>query len=76
MDVKSAAIVRDLVVLMLLDESTDVLNDAAKVKSRKILLCLFYTYPSSIMPHCLHELLQERIGEAKVPGERYTASIH
>lgn len=74
MDIKSAAIAPDIVVLMLLDELSDVSNDIAKAKSRKILLCLFYTYLSSIMPNSLHELLQEKIGEARDALEKGTLS--
>jgi len=66
-DIKSAAIARNLVVLMLLDAL--LAHGAPPEKSRKILLCIFYTYLSSIMPSNLHEVLQEKIGEAKLALE-------
>jgi hypothetical protein len=65
-DIKSAAIATDPFVLMLLGGFSDVSNDdVSKANSRKILLCLFYNYLSSIMPNNLHELLQEKVGESK-----------
>jgi hypothetical protein len=69
-DIKSAAIARNLVVLMLLDAL--LAHDVPPEKSRKILLCIFYTYLSSIIPSNLHEVLQEKIGEAKVALENGT----
>lgn len=73
MDIKSAAIARDLVILMLLDGLSEVATDvAAKAKKKKVLLCLFYTYLSSIMPSNLHDVLQEKIGETKTALENGT----
>lgn len=69
-DIKSAAIARNLVVLMLLD--TSLADGAPHEKSRKILLCIFYTYISSIMPSNLHDVPQEKIGEAKLALENGT----
>jgi hypothetical protein len=71
-DIKSPAIARDLVVLMLLDELSELAHDAAKAKSSKILMCLFYTYLSAIMPSTLLEVLQVRIGEARNALEKNT----
>jgi len=64
-DIKSAAIARDLVVLMLLDELSELAHDDARAKSSLVLLCLSYTYLSAIMPSSLHEMLQEKISEVK-----------
>lgn len=69
-DIKSAAVARDLVVLVLLDGL--LAHGVPREKSGKILLCLFYTCFSSIMPSNLHEVLQEKIGEAKNAPENGT----
>jgi hypothetical protein len=72
LDTNSPAIARDLVVLMLLDELSELAHDAAKARSSKILQCLFYTYLSAIMPSSLHEVLQVKIAEAKTALEKNT----
>lgn len=64
-DIKSPAIARDLVVLMLLGELSELARDAAKAKASKVLMCLVYTYLSAIMLSSLHEVLQDKIGKAK-----------
>jgi hypothetical protein len=71
-DIKSPVIARDLVVLMLLDELSELTHDAARAKSSKVLMCLFYTYLSAIMPSSLYEVLQETIGKAKNALENNT----
>jgi hypothetical protein len=71
-DIKSPAIARDLVVLMLLDELSELAHDAAKAKASKVLMCLVYTYLSAIMPSSLHEVLQDKIGKAKNALEKNT----
>jgi hypothetical protein len=71
-DIKSPAVARDLVVLMLLDELSELAHDAAKAKASKVLMCLFYTYLSAIMPSSLHEVLQDKIGKAKDALEKNT----
>jgi hypothetical protein len=64
-DIHSAAIARNLVMLLLLDELSELAHDIERAESSEILLCVFYTYVSLIMPNSLHGVLQEKIGEAK-----------
>jgi hypothetical protein len=64
-DIHSAAIARNLVMLLLLDELSELAHDIERAKSSEILLCVFYTYVSPIMSNSLHGVLQEKIGEAK-----------
>ena len=71
-DVKSPVIARNLIVLMLLDELCEMAHDAARAKTSKVLQCLFYTYLSAIMPISLHEVLQDKICEAKNALEKNT----
>jgi hypothetical protein len=62
-DIKSVTIARNLVILMLLDELSKLVHDTARAKSSKILLCIFYTHLSLIMPNSLLEVLQRKLGK-------------
>lgn len=64
-DIKSSAIARDLVILLLLDELSELVDNTDKAIGSNTLLCLVYTFFSSIMPASLHNLLQEKIAQAK-----------
>jgi hypothetical protein len=74
-DIKSVTIARNLVILMLLDELSKLVHDTARAKSSKILLCIFYTHLSLIMPNSLLEVLQRKIGEARTAPEKGTLPL-
>lgn len=63
-DLKAPAIARNLVLLMLLDGLAQ-LADAAEMRSSKLLLCVFYTQLSTIMPQSVYNTLQETLAQAE-----------
>jgi hypothetical protein len=62
-DIMPAAIARDLVVFLLLDDLSMAMTTSRSGRS-PLLQCLYYTYSSPIMPHRLAAILQARIQRA------------
>ncbi|KXS97941.1 hypothetical protein AC578_3388 [Pseudocercospora eumusae] len=60
-DIKPAAIARDLVIFLLLNEIADYEGDMESVIKHKLLPCLYYTYLAPVMPRGVFDVLQKRI---------------
>lgn len=64
-DIKAASIARNIVVLFLLSDLGELSGDESEMKKSNILLCVFYTYLSAIMPGQLYDMLQDTIAKAE-----------
>lgn len=60
-DIKPAAIARDLLVFLLLEEVADFGSDMASIERHNLLPCLYYTYLAPVMPRGVYDVLQKRI---------------
>jgi len=56
-DIKLAAIARDLVVFLMLDEIANYHGDPEGLEKSKLLPCLYYTYLSPITPRGVYDVL-------------------
>lgn len=63
-DHKSPVIARDILVLLMIHEFSQILDDEEKKATSLIFPLFYYTYLAPIMPALLHDVLQTKIGDA------------
>ncbi|KAK5129040.1 hypothetical protein LTR85_000373 [Meristemomyces frigidus] len=60
-DIKAAAIARDFVIFLMLDELAGYEGDPEGMHKSLLVPCLYYTYLAPIMPRGVYDVLQKRI---------------